>query len=104
MDLTYSEEDEQFRKELRSWLETAVPAHGSPPPPGDWEARRSYDTGWQRRLYDAGYAGVHWPKEFGGRGLPVSQQLVYLEEYARARALHQRELRRDDARWPHPGR
>jgi alkylation response protein AidB-like acyl-CoA dehydrogenase len=86
VDLTYSAEDEQFRKELREWLEESVPAHGSPPPPGDWPARRAYDTEWQRKLHDAGYAGIAWPTDFGGRGLPVSQQLVYLEEYARAGA------------------
>jgi alkylation response protein AidB-like acyl-CoA dehydrogenase len=86
MDLTYSEVDEAFRAELRAWLDVEVPAHGPPPPRGDWPARRAYDTTWQRKLYDAGYAGVAWPKEFGGRGLPVTQQLVYLEEYARADA------------------
>ena len=86
MDLTYSDEDEAFRTEVRAWLEAELPAHGPPPPPGDWTARRAYDTGWQRRLHDAGYAGVNWPKEYGGRGLPVTQQLVYLEEYARADA------------------
>ncbi|MBX6387945.1 MAG: acyl-CoA dehydrogenase [Frankia sp.] len=86
MDLTYSEQDEAFRAEFRAWLEKAVPEHGAPPPPGDWPARRAYDTAWQRKLHDAGYAGVHWPAEFGGRGLPVTQQLVYLEEYARANA------------------
>jgi alkylation response protein AidB-like acyl-CoA dehydrogenase len=82
----YSESDEAFRAELRAWLEVEVPKHGPPPPPGDWPARRAYDTDWQRKLFEAGYAGVHWPKEFGGRGLPVTQQLVYLEEYARADA------------------
>jgi alkylation response protein AidB-like acyl-CoA dehydrogenase len=86
MDLTYSDEDEVFRSELRAWLEAEVPKHGPPPPPGDWPARRAYDTDWQRKLHEGGYAGVHWPKEFGGRGLPVTQQLVYLEEYARANA------------------
>jgi hypothetical protein len=86
MDLTYSDEDEAFRAEIRAWLTEAVPDYGPPPPPGDWPARRAYDTGWQRRLFDAGYAGLHWPKEFGGKGLPVTQQLVYLEEYARADA------------------
>ena len=44
MDLRYSEEDEKFRAELRSWLEGAVPAHGDPPPVHDWDARRAYDT------------------------------------------------------------
>jgi alkylation response protein AidB-like acyl-CoA dehydrogenase len=86
MDLTYSDEDEAFRTELRTWLDKEVPAHGPPPPPGDWPARRAYDTEWQRKLHDAGYAGVNWPKEYGGQGLPVTQQLVYLEEYARAEA------------------
>jgi alkylation response protein AidB-like acyl-CoA dehydrogenase len=86
MDLRYSEADEAFRAELRAWFDVEVPAHGPPPPPGDWPARRAYDTAWQRKLHDGGWAGVHWPKEFGGRGLPVTQQLVYLEEYARADA------------------
>ncbi|HYA68587.1 MAG TPA: acyl-CoA dehydrogenase family protein [Acidimicrobiales bacterium] len=88
MDLTYSEDDEKFRAELRAWLDAEVPAHGPAPKPDDWDARRAYDTGWQRRLFDAGFAGIHWPKEFGGQGRPVSQQLVYLEEYARAGAPH----------------
>ena len=86
MDLRYSREDEAFRAEIRAWLEVEVPAHGPPPPPDDWPARRAYDTAWQRKLYDAGLAGLAWPSAFGGRGLPITQQLVYLEEYARAGA------------------
>jgi alkylation response protein AidB-like acyl-CoA dehydrogenase len=86
MDLRYSDADETFRKEVRAWLDEAVPAYGPPPPPGDWAARRTYDTGWQRRLHDAGYAGLQWPVTYGGRGLPATQQLVFLEEYAAARA------------------
>ena len=86
MDLRYSDADEAFRKEVRAWLDDAVPAYGPPPPPGDWDARRAYDTGWQRTLHDAGYAGLNWPTDYGGRGLPASQQLVFLEEYAAAGA------------------
>jgi len=86
LDLRYSREDETFRAEIRAWLGVAVPAHGAPPPPDDWPARRAYDTAWQRKVHDAGYAGLAWPTDFGGRGLPVDQQLVYLEEYARAGA------------------
>lgn len=82
MDLRYSDTDEAFRAEVRAWFDEAVPAYGPPPPPGDWTARRAFDTGWQRLLHEAGYAGLNWPVEFGGRGLPASQQLVYLEEYA----------------------
>jgi alkylation response protein AidB-like acyl-CoA dehydrogenase len=54
MDLRYSAEDEAFRAEIRAWLAKEVPAHGPPPPPGDWPARRAYDTKWQRKLSDAG--------------------------------------------------
>ena len=86
MDLRYSKEDEAFRSELRSWLAREVPAHGAPPKEGDWPARRDYDTGWQRKLYEGGYAGINWPAEYGGRGAPLSEQLVYYEEIARANA------------------
>ncbi len=86
MDLRYSSEDETFREAVRAWLAKEVPAHGPPPPADDWPARRRYDSAWQRKLFDAGYAGLAWPAEFGGRGLPITQQLVYLEEYARADA------------------
>jgi len=86
MDLRYSREDEAFRAEVRAWLEKEVPAHGPPPAAADWPARRAYDTAWQRKLHAAGLAGLAWPAELGGRGLPSNQQLVYLEEYARADA------------------
>ncbi len=86
MDLRYSESDEKFRGELRAWLSEAVPAHGDPPAINDWPARRAYDTGWQKKLFDAGYAGINWPKEYGGLDAPLTEQLVYYEEIARADA------------------
>lgn len=86
LDLRYSDSDEQFRGELRSWLEKAVPAHGDPPPADDWPARRAYDTSWQRKLYRAGYACINWPKEYGGRDASPTEQLVYYEEIGRAKA------------------
>jgi hypothetical protein len=86
MDLRYSEADEAFREEVRAFLDDAVASYGPPPPPADWDVRRAYDTGWQRLLHEGGYAGLNWPVEYGGRGLPASQQLVYLEEYAAAGA------------------
>jgi alkylation response protein AidB-like acyl-CoA dehydrogenase len=86
VDLRYSESDEKFRAELRAWLEEAVPAHGDPPPGHDWDTRRAYDTGWQRKLHEAGYAGINWPKEYGGRDATLTEQLVYYEEIARAKA------------------
>jgi alkylation response protein AidB-like acyl-CoA dehydrogenase len=86
MDLRYSREDEAFRADVRAWLEKEVPAHGPAPHGDDWPARRAYDTAWQHKLFAAGLAGLAWPADFGGRGLPAQQQLVYLEEYARAGA------------------
>ncbi len=86
MDLRYSESDEKFRTELRAWLEDAVPAHGEPPAGNDWYERREYDTAWQRKLYDAGYAGINWPKQYGGRDASLTEQLVYYEEIARVGA------------------
>ena len=59
----------------------------APQPPRDaWPERRKWDTDWQRRLFDAGYAGLHWPKEYGGRGASPTEQLIFYEETARARA------------------
>ena len=86
MDLRYSESDEKFRAELRAWLDAEVPAHGEPPAVNDWPARRAWDTGWQKKLFDAGYAGINWPKEYGGRDASLTEQLVYYEEIARANA------------------
>jgi alkylation response protein AidB-like acyl-CoA dehydrogenase len=86
LDLRYSESDEKLRRELRAWLADAVPKHGAPPPMHDWPARVAYDVGWQRKLFDAGYAGINWPKAYGGRELSATEQLVYYEETARAGA------------------
>jgi alkylation response protein AidB-like acyl-CoA dehydrogenase len=86
MDLRNSDADEQFRRELREWLEAELPKLPPQPARDDWDARRRWDTDWQRRLFDNGYAGLNWPVEFGGRDLPASQQLLFLEETTRARA------------------
>jgi alkylation response protein AidB-like acyl-CoA dehydrogenase len=53
---------------------------------GDWLGRRAYDSHWQRMLFDAGYAGINWPKEFGGGGASPTEQLIFLEESERAHA------------------
>jgi alkylation response protein AidB-like acyl-CoA dehydrogenase len=85
LDLRYSASDEKFRRELRAWLSAEVPRHGQPTRE-EWAERRDYDTRWQRKLFDAGYAGINWPREYGGRDASLTEQLVYYEEVARARA------------------
>jgi alkylation response protein AidB-like acyl-CoA dehydrogenase len=86
VELRYSDADEAFRAELHAWLEGALAALPPQPPRDAWPERRKWDTDWQRRLFDAGYAGLHWPKEYGGRGASPTEQLIFYEETARARA------------------
>jgi alkylation response protein AidB-like acyl-CoA dehydrogenase len=88
MDFKLSPEQERFRDELRRWLEVHSP--------GDWgriratlhsrEARAAFLIDWQRKLHAAGYVGLHWPREYGGRGATVMEQAIFYEEMARARA------------------
>ncbi|MCX4788483.1 MULTISPECIES: acyl-CoA dehydrogenase [unclassified Streptomyces] len=86
MDLAYTEEEEEFRARLREWLAAVLPALPAKPGPDDWPGRRAYDTAWQRMLYDAGYAGLHWPVDAGGRGATPTQHLIFLEETEKAGA------------------
>ena len=83
MDIRYSAEEIAFRDELRHWLKEVLPTLGDPPASDDWTARREWDTGWQRMLYDAGYAGINWPSDFGGRGSTPTEHLIFLEETTR---------------------
>ena len=86
MDLRYTDAEEAFRHELRGWLAEVLPTLPAEPNRHDWDGRRVYDAAWQRRLFDAGYAGINWPKEFGGRGASATEHLLFLEETERARA------------------
>jgi alkylation response protein AidB-like acyl-CoA dehydrogenase len=81
-----SESDLAFRAELRQWLGEALPQLPPMPARDAWDERRKWDTDWQRRLFDAGYAGLHWPKEYGGRGASPTEQLIFYEETTRAQA------------------
>ncbi|MFE1910602.1 acyl-CoA dehydrogenase family protein [Streptomyces anandii] len=79
MDLTYTPQEEDFRARLREWLAKVLPTLPPKPSPDDWPARRAYDLGWQRALYDAGYAGVHWDSS-------PTTRLIFWEETERAGA------------------
>jgi alkylation response protein AidB-like acyl-CoA dehydrogenase len=86
MDLRYTDAEQAFRGELRRWLAETLPGLPDKPSPVDWPARRAYDTHWQRLLFDAGYAGVDWPVEGGGRGASPVEELIFKEELERAHA------------------
>ncbi len=86
MDFNFSEEDEAFRKEFRKWLKENLPKthHKSDftiefmsGEEGDeWERRLE----WHKKMYAGGWVAPHWPKEYGGRGASLTQQLIYNEE------------------------
>lgn len=84
MDLEFTLEERSFREEVRTWLEENKPSE--PRPKSDDVAQRDFDLAWQRTLYDNGWAGIAWPKAYGGRELGTIAQLIWFEEYARAKA------------------
>jgi alkylation response protein AidB-like acyl-CoA dehydrogenase len=86
MDLNLTAEETQFRDEFRAWLAKHAPK--------DWEHRRdetvehhfAFLKTWQRTLYDGGWAGISWPREYGGRGASLMQQVIFWQEMALAGA------------------
>ena len=85
MDIRFSAAEEAFRADARAWLEANVP-RGPRPAGVDLRERRDHDLAWQRRMFEGGWAGVSWPREYGGRGASLMEQVIWYEEYARAGA------------------
>ena len=88
MDLRFSDADEAFRREVATWLAAnlgsefaQVRGRGGP---GDEHALVDERLAWERRLGAAGYTCIGWPREHGGRGASLTQQVIFHEEYARA--------------------
>jgi alkylation response protein AidB-like acyl-CoA dehydrogenase len=81
MNLHFSPDEDAFRDQVRTWLRENVPKE---PPPMPGIESRAYDVEWQRRQFDAGWGGISWPREYGGCGFSLTQQLIWHEEYARA--------------------
>jgi alkylation response protein AidB-like acyl-CoA dehydrogenase len=81
MDLTLSPSEQAFRDELRTWLEANHPGAGPEGDDSGFEFRRA----WQRKLNDAGLAGISWPTEYGGRGATLVEQAIFNEETVRSR-------------------
>ena len=86
MDLRLTEEEETFRDSFKAWLLENLPGDEN-------SGRRETDPesmnamrAWQKRLFDGGWAGVSWPKEFGGRGASPIEESIYIGELAAAKA------------------
>jgi len=88
MDLSLSPEHEEFRRAVRGWLKANVPKHdpevGLPGTSSPERVRHLKQ--WQRKLYEAGYVGMGWPKEHGGRDADLMRQTIVNEELVLARA------------------
>jgi alkylation response protein AidB-like acyl-CoA dehydrogenase len=82
VDLTFSENELAFRDEFRTWLVDNDPG----PSPKDEDEAYAFRRDWQRKLYDGGWAAVHWPREYGGRDATLVEAAIFNEELARARA------------------
>ena len=85
MDFADAPEDAAFRSSVRDWLRATVPALCEPDGES-LEERLTWRRRWQRELHSAGYAGLAWPREHGGRGATVLQQAIFAEECGRAGA------------------
>jgi len=88
MDLNLTPNEQQFRDEFRAWLKANVPAEwtGNGRNSEDRAEHLAYLRDWQRKLYEGGWAGISWPKEYGGRGAKLIEQAIFQEELARANA------------------
>jgi len=83
MHIEFTSQEQEFRAEVRDWLLANRPL-GQRPYTG--QAMREFDLAWQRTQFEGGWAGISWPREFGGRGASLMEQLIWHEEYARAQA------------------
>lgn len=88
MDLNPTPGELAFRNELRAWLRANQPEPwtGATHESEGQNAYTEYLSAWQQKLFDGGWAGIAWPKEFGGRGASFIEQAIFQEEMAAADA------------------
>ena len=83
MDLTLSPSEEAFRDEVRSWLEANHPGRAAG---GRRRGVRVLAAAGSASCTRRGWAGLSWPKEYGGRGATLIEQAIFYEEMVRAKA------------------
>src|SRR5438309_5683542 len=91
MDFEFPPAQEAFRTELRGWLAANLPADLCLDDPADDRVASDRETferrrAWQKTMHAAGWVGITWPKEYGGRGAGLIERVIWDEEYAAARA------------------
>ena len=85
MDYRFTQEQEAFREEFISWLAKNLPEGWDPDRYGNYEAQDELKEAckdFQKRLFDAGYAGMHYPKEYGGQGKTIIEEAIVLQVLA----------------------
>ena len=89
MDFHFTPQEDAFRHELRSWLAANLPVDYDPEQfqwRMDADERFRWQLAWHKRLHQGGWVGLHWPKEYGGRGATLIEQLIFHQELERVRA------------------
>ena len=89
MDFHFTPQEDDFRQELRSWLAANLPVDYEPEQfqwGMDADERFRWQLAWHKRLHQGGWVGLHWPKEYGGRGATLIEQLIFHQELERVRA------------------
>src|SRR5437660_401448 len=84
MDFSLTPEQQAFRQTVRAWLRDHIPSQWKHVGSSELPRVEAYELlrEWQRRLYDAGFIGLTWPKEYGGHGLTFMEELIVHEEMA----------------------
>ena len=86
MDFTWSPEQDAYRMDVRRWLEENRPqslARSEDAEAGGDDAIWKRLKEWHKKLYNAGWAGLNWPKEYGGRGATFIEQVIFQQELGR---------------------
>ena len=86
MDFELSADEKAFRDEVRAWLKASAPRDGAADGDGDQKSFIANRRAWQKKLFDAGYIGLTWPKEYGGQGRSFMDQLIFNDEMILAHA------------------
>ncbi|PLT35127.1 acyl-CoA dehydrogenase family protein [Bacillus sp. V5-8f] len=89
MDLAFSKEQDEYRQHVREWLINNIPEGWGTPEfdwPNDETERGKILREWDRKLYEGGFAGISWPKQYGGQGLSHVEEIIYDEEAGKLNA------------------
>src|SRR5262245_57432916 len=91
MDFQYTPEQEAYRAKVATWIDVKLPKELCVEDARDERIAPDRETfikrrAWQRKMYDAGWVGIAWPKQYGGQGAELMEQVIFDEEYSRARA------------------